>query len=359
MLAALAAERFGRPVHERVVERWLERLSEALRSGALEFGPTGPLSGLAAAMRVVPRLRRVSDSLWEQLAEGLPRDCWRTSAVRWFDYDLVRGPTGLLLSALAGGRRPSRGAAPRRALAERCVRHLLLLCDDELAAFRLGGNQGDPRLKWGEGRINTGVAHGVAGVALALAAALEHGVAPTTRIRVALARIADGLVARSYVDRTGLRAWPHASLDGDAPSSPAPPPQAWCYGTPGIAWALWESGRVLGRRDVATFALAAMESWCERVEPGVDRAGDVPAQLGLCHGIAGTLALADAFARSTGLPAAARKAKLQEELLLRNLSHVEGMGADRSLLTGAPGVLSLLLTRAGADRRWLIPFGLR
>jgi len=102
-----------------------------------------------------------------------------------------------------------------------------------------------------------------------------------------------------------------------------------------------------------------MESWCERVEPGVDRAADVPEQIGLCHGIAGMLALADAFERSAGLPAAARKARLLEELLLRNLSYVEGMGADRSLLTGAPGVLSILLTRAGADRRWLIPFGLR
>ncbi len=359
VLAALAAGRFGGPVHERVVERWLERLSEALRSGALEFGPTGPLSGLAFAMRTVPRLRRVSASLWEQIAEALPRDCWRSKEVRWFDYDLVRGPAGLLLTLVASGRLDAPGAQPRRRLAKQCVRQLLALCDDELAAFRLGRDQDDPRLKWGEGRINTGVAHGVAGVALALAAALGHGVAPTTRARVALARIADWLVARSYVDRTGLRAWPHASLDGDAPSSRAPSPQAWCYGTPGIAWALWESGRVLGRSDVTTFALAAMESWCERVEPGVDRAADVPEQIGLCHGIAGMLALADAFERSAGLPAAARKARLLEELLLRNLSYVEGMGADRSLLTGAPGVLSILLTRAGADRRWLIPFGLR
>jgi hypothetical protein len=359
VLAALAAGRFGGPVHERVVERWLERLSEALRSGALEFGPTGPLSGLAFAMRAVPRLRRVSASLWAQIAEALPRDCWRSEDVGWFDYDLIRGPAGLLRSLVASGRLDAPGAGARRRLAKRCVRQLLALCDDELAAFRLGRNQGDPRLKWSEGRINTGVAHGVAGVALALAAALEHGVAPATRTRVALARIADWLVAQSYVDRTGLRTWPHASLDGDAPSSPAPTPQAWCYGTPGIAWALGESGRVLGRRDVATFALAAMESWCERVETGVDLAGDVPEQLGLCHGIAGTLALADAFARSTGLPSAERKARHLEGLLRRNQAYVEGMGADGSLLTGAPGVLSLLLTREGADRRWLIPFGLR
>ena len=27
--------------------------------------------------------------------------------------------------------------------------------------------------------------------------------------------------------------------------------------------------------------------------------------------------------------------------------------------TGAPGVFPILLTRAGGDRRWLIPFGLR
>jgi hypothetical protein len=91
-----------------------------------------------------------------------------------------------------------------------------------------------------------------------------------------------------------------SALDGDAPSSPAPPPQAWCYGTPGIA---------------------------------------------------GTLALAVAFERSAGLPVAARKAKLLEKLLLRDLSRVEGMGADRSLLTGAPGVLSILHPRVRTPRQ--------
>jgi class I lanthipeptide synthase len=360
VLAALAARSNGGVIRERVLERWLEELRLLLQSGALTFGPAGPFAALAVARPVVPRLGPLCHSLWDQVAEGLPGDCWRTRDVTWVDYDVIRGPAGMLLSLVASGRLRADGAAARRRLAGRCARQLLELCgEEELASFRLGRDHGDERLRWGEGRVNTGLAHGVAGVALALRSALEHGLAPAGRTRAALTRLASWLVAQSYVDRTGLRAWPHADLDGGAPPPQALRPQSWCYGTPGIAWSLWESGRVLGRREIQSFALAAMGSWCARVVPPIDRSADRSAQLALCHGVAGDLAIADCFARHARFAPAAKRARELERRLVREFDPDSPLARDASLLDGAPGILAVLLTRRGAPRGWLVPLGLR
>lgn len=360
VLSALAARSDGGAIHERALELWLERLRGLLCCGTLEFGPTGPLPALAVAAPVVPRLGPLHRSLWDQVAAGLPRDLWRTRRVTWPDYDVISGPAGLLLSLAASGRSTSKGTASRRRLARRCARHLLDLCDDEeLTPLRLGRDHGDPRLRWGEGRINTGLAHGVAGVALALKTALELGLAPAQRGRAALVRLGEWLVAQSYVDRSGLRAWPLAGLDG-APRSPrAQGPQGWCYGTPGIAWSLWESGRVLARRDLQSFALAAFASWCSSDDSPIDHGADLAAQLGLCHGLAGSLALADCFERHARFEPAAKRAAELERRLTRELGAVMKLARDPSLLLGAAGILAVLLTRRGAPRRWLVPLGLR
>ena len=360
VLAALAARSNGGVIHEQVLERWLEELRELLRSGTLTFGPTGPLAALAVAKPLVPRLGPLGHSLWDQVAEGLPRDCWRTRDVTWLDYDVIRGPAGMLLSLVASGRLDASGAAARRRLAGRCARQLLELCDhEELASFRLGRDHGDERLRWGEGRVNTGLAHGIAGVALALRSALEHRLAPAARTRAALTRLSRWLVAHSYVDRSGLRAWPQANLDGAAPPPQALRPQAWCYGTPGIAWSLWESGRVLGRRELQSFALEAMRSWCVAVSPTIDRSANRSEKLALCHGVAGNLAIADCFARHARFEPAAKRAGELERLLAREFDADSSLVRDPSLLDGAPGILAVLLTRRGAPRRWLVPLGLR
>ena len=67
--------------------------------------------------------------------------------------------------------------------------------------------------------------------------------------------------------------------------------QAWCYGSPGIAWALWESGRVLGRKDLEAFALDSMASFCAAFDPDFHLDAEPVARLGFCHGAAGTLAV--------------------------------------------------------------------
>lgn len=353
VLAALFAHLSGAAIHERALDVWLDALDSDTREGSIAFGPTCPMSGLAAARSVVPQLGRVNRQLWNDVADAWPRARWRTRDVSWADYDLISGPAGMLLNLVAAG-------APPRRLTDLCARQLLALCrDEDLAALRLGDGQGGYHNRWNDGRINTGLAHGVAGVTLALKAAVERGVRPTGKLRAALARTSDWLVSESYVDSRGLRTWALAGLDGGKPRA-ARGRQAWCYGTPGIAWALWESGRVLGRRDLKDFARKAMASFCAGFEPGFHLDSEPIARFGFCHGAAGTLAVADCFAKHARSKPAAGLARELDRLLCAHLELIVRLAPrDLSLLEGAPGVLSVLLTRRGAPREWLIPLGLR
>jgi hypothetical protein len=198
----------------------------------------------------------------------------------------------------------------------------------------------------------------VAGVALALKAAAELD-PPNEQLRAALARVSEWLVAQSYVDGRGIRTWTPGGLDGAEPPA-VQRRQAWCYGAPGIAWTLWESGRVLGRRDLEAFGLDAMTTFCAAFDPAFHLDAEPAERLGFCHGAAGTLAVADCFATHARLEPAARLAREIESLLSGQLERIAQLAADdTSLLGGAPGILAILLTRDGAPRRWLLPLGLR
>lgn len=353
VLAALAAHGSGAAIHERALGAWLEALDSDAREGRIAFGPTCPMSGLAVARSLAPRLGRLHRQLWGDLAEALPRDRWRTRDIEWADYDVISGPAGMLLNLVAAR------ASPRR-LIDRCVRQLLALCaDEDLSALRLGEGPGGDRKRWDDGRINTGVAHGVAGVAMALKAAIERRLPPFGRLRAALARTSDWLLSQSYADSRGLRTWAPAGLDGRKRPK-VQGRQAWCYGTPGIAWSLWESGRVLGRPDLREFALDAMGTFCALFKPGLYLDRKPIAKLGFCHGAAGTLALADCFATHVRFEPAAALARELDLLMSRNLQRIVKLAAaDTSLLSGTSGMLSVMLTRGGAPRAWLLPFGLR
>jgi hypothetical protein len=63
---------------------------------------------------------------------------------------------------------------------------------------------------------------------------------------------------------------------------PAPARTAWCYGDPGVAWALMLAARSLDDRALAREALAIASRAAERA---LERTGVVDA--GLCHGAAG------------------------------------------------------------------------
>ncbi|MFJ8584538.1 lanthionine synthetase LanC family protein [Streptomyces sp. NPDC093595] len=317
-------------------------------------GLAGTLAGLRLGATLHPPLHRAADRLRDHLATRPP--AYRTRDVAFPDYDLISGPSGTLLALCAG-------AEPEPGLLRPLAAHLALLCDgDELPRLRAAQYDGHPYLAWMQGRINTGMGHGVAGVLTALTAALRR--APdqesTAPLTAALGRAARWLARQAYDDDRAIRTWAGAGLDGGPPPDGPNPRQAWCYGTPGVAWALWDAADALGDKSVAEGAADAFTALAEHYDEDFHLFGDTPGDLlGLCHGAAGVLAVADAFDRHARVPAAAAlKRRLVRHLLTRLPETFDDW--PPGLLSGPPGALSALLTAAhGASRAWLPCLGLR
>ncbi|WP_129837929.1 lanthionine synthetase LanC family protein [Streptomyces sp. RFCAC02] len=319
----------------------------ALHDGGL----AGTLVGLRLGAHTHPALRTAADRLAAHFGGRLP--AYRTRDVAFPDYDLISGPAGTLLALCA--------IDPAPELLRPLTSHLTLLCDDpELPRLRTGQYERHPYLSWVHGRVNTGMGHGVAGVVTALTAVLRR-TGPDGAVAAALARATRWLADRAYTDDRGIRTWPAAGTD-HPPETTAQPRQAWCYGAPGVAWALWDAADALGDTAAADRAAADFTALAERYDTSFHLFGDTPGdRLGLCHGAAGVLAVADAFDRHARLPAAAGlKARL-----IRHLT--DGIPAEpptdwpADLLNGSPGALAALLTATSttAPRTWLHCLGLR
>jgi len=243
------------------------------------------------------------------------------------------------------------------------ARLLARACDhDDLGGLRVGSYRGEELRGWNHGRINTGMAHGVAGVVAALRAACDFMGSPQ-ELTVPLERACQWLAAQAYRDDRGVLAWPPAALEGDRRPLGDSPRQAWCYGTPGVAWTLWDAGRVLSSDDLKAVANEAMTSFCMAfdeehfLDPAKEAAWD---SLAFCHGAAGILMVADAFTRHANLTPAHELRDRVLHRLLGLLGEVPKAAEERMmLLNGATGILAALLTAQGGDREWLVQYGLR
>ncbi|WP_435642349.1 lanthionine synthetase LanC family protein [Streptomyces sp. H49] len=313
-------------------------------------GLAGTFVGLRLGARVHPGLGAAADRLGAHLTGRPPR--YRTREVAFPDYDLISGPSGLLLALCA--------TEPELPVPRPLAAHLALLCDEEeLGRLRAGQYRDHPLLAWMQGRINTGMGHGVAGLVTALTTALRR-TGPDPDLAGALRRTTRWLIRQAYDDERGIRSWPGAG-PAEPPSGEANPRQAWCYGTPGVAWALWDAADALGDGAAADWAATAFTTLTEHYDETFHLFGDTPGdRLGLCHGAAGVLAVADAFERHARLLAASA---LKERLVGHLTARLSGQPLAEwpaDLLTGLPGVLAALLTAAhGAPRGWLPCLGLR
>jgi lantibiotic biosynthesis protein len=336
----------------RVARRWLRELPEGIHSLGAFGGLGGLLAGVRALVAVDHEFSPLSDLLAERARGIVDGMRWRTAPVAWADYDLFRGPAGLVL-----GGATNRGAAAPLVPA---ARHLARLCDDPGLADLRAGDEIDPRSAFNIGRINTGMGHGVTGVAAALrhaAETFEDG----SSYRPALRRACDWLVEEAYLADGDFITWPPVGRDGARATGFADRRQAWCYGTPGVAWTLWDAGRVLGESSFQLLGEEAMRSFCRVFDADyhLDK-HDVREELAICHGAAGTLAVADAFARHAGLSdAAALRDHLGLYLLDRAGEIADVAQGDVTMLNGAGGVVSVMLTVHGGARDWLCQIALR
>jgi lantibiotic biosynthesis protein len=309
--------------------------------GSGRAGLFGGTSGILAGLRLLadrrPHAAQAADRAAAALGNAPPR--WRTAAVGFDDYDVVGGPAGVLLAQLTG----TRPVRPEHLVP--AVTHLACLT---ATGFRIGAHAGHPLVGWAQGGVVTGLAHGVAGPVAALSMALPH----VPDARIALWRLASWLADQRFTDSRGVVSWPRRvpapAHDGEVRR------QGWCYGTPGIAWALWAAGHALVHsghtvgEELCAVATEAVRTLCAAYDPGCHLDHD---PLAVCHGAAGVLLVADAFARHTGSPAAAALRAELAAYLTGRLEEVTRL--DATLLSGASGVLAALLTAAGGDRGWL------
>jgi hypothetical protein len=201
-----------------------------------------------------------------------------------------------------------------------------------------------------DGHLNCGLAHGIPGPLAFMALAHADGV-EVPGMRDAIASIAAWLRDNRVDDAWGIN-WPTmVALPGEA--RPAEPSRAaWCYGSPGVARALWLAGTALEDEHLMRVAIEAMRAVYDRPLPA--RQIDSPT---FCHGVAGLLQITLRFAHDTREAVfTAAAADLTDQLLgaydpdrLLGFCSLEPGGNEvdqAGLLDGAPGVALVLLAAA-------------
>jgi hypothetical protein len=223
-------------------------------------------------------------------------------------------------------------------------------------------------LQYPAGNLNCGLAHGIPGPLTALALTLLAGY-EIDGIRPAIRQLADWLVnhqcasdgpswptvVRLQSDRGQLTEAGECDLSRDA----------WCYGTPGVARALYLAGVALGEsawREIAVEAMLAVHR-----RPVAARGIDSPT---FCHGVAGLLQITLRFAHDTGLEIFDRAAEqLADQILeavdpdrpmaIASIEPGDNLVDQPGLLDGATGVcLALLSAGSDVEPTWDRIFGL-
>ena len=221
------------------------------------------------------------------------------------------------------------------------------------------------------GNLNCGLAHGIPGPLALLSLTAIQGIVVEGQLD-AIRRIVGWLCRHRLRDPWGTN-WPAivplpapcsrtGAAAGDLPDGSAtatPSRSAWCYGSPGVARALWLAGTALDDEACRRLALDAVAAVHRR--PLRARQIDSPT---FCHGVAGLQQITLRFANETGAPAMIEAARtLHRQIVaayepesLVGFRNVEpgGRRIDQpGLLDGAAGVTLVLLAAAiPVEPRW-------
>ncbi len=303
MVLAYLAESAGaipKDLARRIARRWVEELP---RSGPIpgSFGGMGGfLAGVRAGMAIDDDFASLYERLLDQTSSWLANVEWRSSSVAWVDYDLFVAPPAWCLQA-----RRTRG------LQSSLQQHNISRISVRMRAWKVCAP--------GPRSICPAPSTGAASTPewdTALPAWRQPCGMPLKHLKTAIAfrpplrRACDWLAEQAFLADGDFITWPAVGRDGAKATGPADRRQAWCYGTPGVAWTLWDAGRVLSDDSLQLLGAEAMRSFCRVFDTDFSfPIDDIAEELAVCHGVAGTLAVADAFARY---------ASLQEAALLRD-----------------------------------------
>lgn len=328
------------------------------------LGLYGGYTALAFGLMMAAKCSLVLGTFYAQIKVAIIEKIndykWPDKAFDWPDYDLISGPSGILLALTQDQDIPVKDI---KILAMHLSR---LLKSPDLLAFRISGCEHDPERHWNFNAINLGLAHGIVGPMAALTHFIrryQHYVdfdsALRNEVDSSLKIACQWLARQLFVDRLGITTC--APKAGVIPNSLyASRREAWCYGAPGISWVLWDVGNVLSDRALSQKGLEIFLSYLRAFNPDFHLDDDPLEKFAICHGAAGTMLVADAFAHHAHCKHSEKYARRIENLLLKNLTSIKQMANDNtSLLSGGIGILAALLVRAGGGRSWLPALALR
>jgi hypothetical protein len=346
---------------DKVAHFWVERAVRGAEN--LDRPSTGlfeGLSGLAFTIAFLSKGGRRYVNILNHLHEyivkqtevncGLLDDQVARNETSFSVWDVIAGLTGTAAYFLT--MRDSENLTP-------ILTRLVTLCgeDDGLPHWRTGVAQSGEWLRqaYPEGHLNCGLAHGIPGP-LALLSLAKIADVEVPGQKQAIDDIAVWLSENAVHDRWGVN-WPSAVpmciRDGHpacGTSDGQPGTHAgWCYGSPGVARALWLAGVARDNAAYRQLSIEAMRAVMRR--PANARGLSSPA---LCHGLAGLLCITLRFRAENDIAAFDRYGR-------RLLREIEGMYEPDSLLgyrtvepgggkidqagllDGAPGIAMALL----------------
>ena len=281
-------------------------LANTASSGA-SYGPAPVLAAVQAVRPIGNHYQRLRHTLTTHLASAQPARLAAEPAgagVGWSDYDVISGPTGtgrLLLAAATEGDQIERAVAEP---ALRTTLERLVVLSEPVAVdgqwvpgwWVPHDRQPSPadRRSFPRGDVNLGLAHGIAGPLTLLARSAEEGVTVPGQLD-AVQRIGGWLAARANHDAHGPFWEPRLGLDVELARARGEHPEsaecslfaaefgaAWCYGTVGIANALFRAARLVGAEGWSQLALRSAHALLHR--PGALDRLQGPT---FCHGTAG------------------------------------------------------------------------
>jgi lantibiotic modifying enzyme len=276
----------------------LDDAADAVSTQPMNISLYGGFTGVAWALDVAHRLldpdaedagEAVDDALLRLLSRA---DHWSAP------YDLVVGLTGLGAYALQRQPRP---------VAVECLGKIVELLGDCAQRDEHGIYWWTPpaeipddesRTQYPSGRVDLGVAHGVAGVIGLLGSLCGAGVEQATA-RPLLEQAVSWLQAQAILTEAGptFPVWVTPGF------RPWPARSAWCYGDPGIAAALLLAARGVGNAHWEQTAVALA---CRAAERPATETGVVNANV--CHGAAGLAHIYNRMYQATGEPRLGRAA---------------------------------------------------
>ncbi|WBL49589.1 lanthionine synthetase C family protein [Clostridium estertheticum] len=148
--------------------------------------------------------------------------------------------------------------------------------------------------QWPKGCFNIGLAHGIPGILIILCNALKLGICLDGQSDC-IRKIGDFLIRFRRQDNNGCYWGCIVSLDEYIDNTIDDPyfRDAWCYGTPGVAYSLLLAGKVLNNQSYITIAIEGMQSSIKRLKEICSPT--------FCHGLSGEMYIAYRFYELTNL----------------------------------------------------------